>query len=118
MKILNKQELTSLQNALMDVQQFIRKVNQQRTPYYYLQFEKMIHNIGIYLYTDDTDMYKINEILLRDWLNANHRLLGIPGDDWNCGKTVEETGEIYRFFELIAAVEVYFQDEYEMEEDF
>lgn len=117
MKELNKKELISLRKALMDVQQFIRKVKQQRMPYYYLQFDNMINNIEIYLYSEDTDIYLISEILFRDWLNANNELIGIPSNEWSCMKTFGDKEEVYRFFELIAIVEAYFQETNEIEED-
>ncbi|WP_251392171.1 hypothetical protein [Mediterraneibacter agrestimuris] len=118
MKELNKKELISLRKALMDVQQFIRKIKPQRMPYCYIQFDNMLNNIEIYLYCEDTDIYLISEILFRDWKNANHELLGISASEWNCMKSFGDKGEVYRFWELIAIIEAYFQETNETEEDF
>lgn len=118
MKKLNRKDLISLRKALMDVQQFIRKVKQREIPYYYLQFDNMINNIDIYLYSEDTDIYLISEILFRDWLNANNELIGIPSNEWSCMKTFGDREKVYRFLELIAAIDVYFQETNETEEDF
>lgn len=118
MKVLKKNDLISLRKALLDVQQFIRKVKKQRMPYYYLQFDNMINNIEIYLYSDDSDVYMISKILFRDWLNANNELIGIPASEWSCEKAFGNREDVYLFLELIANIEVYFQETDETEEDF
>lgn len=118
MKELSKKELISLRKALIDIQQFIRKVKHRGMPYYYLQFDNMIHNIEIYLYSDDSDIYTISKILFRDWLNANNELIGIPASEWNCVKARGDREEAYRFWELIAVIEAYFEDTDETEKNF
>ena len=117
MRRLDRNELISLREALADVLQFVWEVKRQRTTYYGLQFENMINNIGIFLYSGDTDVYMINEILLRDWLNANDELLGIPGSDWFCAKTAKEAEDACRFLELIAIVEAYFLETEEADKE-
>lgn len=114
MKKLNKSELISLRKALVDVQQFIRKVKKKSPPYYCLKFDNMINNIEIYLYSGDSDLCLISKILFRDWVNANHELIGIPASEWFCGRTTEQAEDAYHFAELIATIETYFL---EMEEE-
>lgn len=119
MRKLKREDLILLREALLNVQMFIQSMENQRMPYYYLQFDNMIHNIGIYLLSDDADVCLINEILLRDWMNANHELLGLQACELICEIQNERIEEACRFFELMAIVEAYFlenEEEYEKDE--
>lgn len=111
MRMLKREELILLREALLNVQKFIRQTEKQKASYYYVQFDNMINNIGIYLLSDDVDLFRISEVLLRDWLNANHELLGVPACELFCGIQNERMEDTYRFWELIATVENYFPEE-------
>ncbi len=111
MKILKEEELVPLRNALEEVQKFIREIETKTVPYYYLQFDNMINNIEIYIQTDEQDMRHLNKVLLRDWLNANHTLLGVPACRLLYAPAPYEVENACHFIKLIMAVAVYFPEE-------
>lgn len=111
MRMLKREELILLREVLLNVQKMIQRTEKQQASYYYVQFDNMINNIGIYLLSDDVDLFRISEVLLRDWLNANHELLGLSTCELFCGIQNEGMEETYRFWELIATVENYFPEE-------
>lgn len=111
MRILKEEELVPLRDALEDVQKFIRETERKTKPYYYFQFDNMINNIEICLQSNEQDMHLISEILLRDWLNANHELLGVSACRLFCSSCPEEAEKAYHFVELITEIEVYFEEE-------
>lgn len=111
MKELKKEDLITMRESLKKLQGCIRRAEVHETPYYYVQFDHMIHNIAIYLYTGDTDSEALYTVLLRDWLNANHDIIGLSSCKLLQTNDPERNDETFLFLELLTEVEGYFLED-------
>lgn len=105
---LKKEELLPLRDALNELMKFIKKWQQNDTPYFYHFLDYMKNNIEFCICTQSDDMEHLEEILIRDWTAANDGYLGIPSYDFFTGYN-EENGELYiQYLILLAEIEKYF----------
>lgn len=105
---LKKEELIPLRDALNELMKFVRKWNQNDTPYFYHFLDYMKNNIEFCVCMQSDDMEHLEEILIRDWTAANDAYLGIPSYDF-FEEDSEEKGELYiQYLILLEEIEKYF----------
>lgn len=104
-------ELLELREALGNLQKFIRYFSGGELPYFYRMLDYMKNNIEIYLQTGEKDFISLNEILYRDWCEANNLWYGIPAFHIS-QKVCRESVELYyQYAILVHEVARYFDEE-------
>lgn len=101
-------KLVNLRNALDELERFICYFSGGELPYFYRMLDYMKNNIEIYLRIRSEDLIRLNEVLYRDWHEANHMVYGISTFQIS-RKVCEESVELYyRYAHLVQKVEDYF----------
>lgn len=108
MKREKMEKLLKLRNALNDLQNFVHYFSGGELPYFYRLLDYMKNNIEIYLIIRSEDLIQLDEVLYRDWYEANNMLYGISTFQIS-SKVCEESIELYHQYALLVQeVEAYF----------
>lgn len=104
------QKLLRLRNALDELQKFVLYFSGGELPYFYRMLDYMKNNIEIYLTVQSMDFAGLEEILYRDWCEANNMWYGISS--FQISKDVcEESVELYyQYACLVKKIAEYFPD--------
>lgn len=101
-------KLMKLRNALDDLQNFVYYFSGGDLPYFYRMLDYMKNNIEIYVTIQSEDLVGLEEVLYRDWHEANHMLYGISTFQIS-NKVCEESIELYhQYAVLVQGVADYF----------
>ncbi len=101
-------KLEKLRNALDDLQKFVYYFSGGDLPYFYRMLDYMKNNIEIYLMIQSEDLIGLEEVLYRDWYEANHMIYGIATFEIS-NKVCEESIELYhQYARLVQEVADYF----------
>lgn len=108
MKKKQVEKLVNLRNALDELERFICYFSGGELPYFYRMLDYMKNNIEIYLKIRSEDLIRLEEVLYRDWREANHMVYGISTFQIS-SKVCEESIELYHQYALLVQkVEAYF----------
>lgn len=109
MKREQMEKLLKLRNALNELQNFVYYFSGGDLPYFYRMLDYMKNNIEIYMMIRSEDLTYLEELLYRDWCEANNMLYGIATFQIS-SKVSEESIELYhRYALLVQEVEAYFE---------
>lgn len=109
MKREQMEKLLNLRNALNELQNFVYYFSGGDLPYFYRMLDYMKNNIEIYMMIRSEDLTYLEELLYRDWYEANNMLYGIATFQI-ASKVSEESIELYhRYALLVQEVEAYFE---------
>lgn len=102
------EKLVNLRNALDELERFIYYFSGGELPYFYRMLDYMKNNIEIYLTIRSEDLIRLDEVLYRDWCEANHMVYGISTFQIS-SKVCEESIELYyQYARLVQKIEDYF----------
>ena len=100
MKKEQMKKLLKLRNALEELQKFVAYFSGGDLPYFYRMLDYMKNNIEIYLTIRSRDLISLEEILYRDWCEANNMWYGLLS--FQISENVcEESVELYYQYSLL-----------------
>lgn len=100
-----KQNLAPLREALDELSDFVRKMDQTEYSYFYRQLERMGYNVEICILVRYDGWEQLEGILLRDWNSIKQMYDEIWYIEW------KDREEQYRFLQLLTLIEWYLTSE-------
>lgn len=103
MSKLRKQNLEPLREALQELTDFVRNMDQAEYSYFYRQVERMGNNVEICILVRYDGWEQLERILLRDWNSVKRMYEDAWMMEWRNGK------EKHRFLQLLTEIEWYLE---------
>lgn len=110
MNEMKREELVGLKDAVGGLQEFVKCFSGVELPYFYRFLDYMKNNIETFLRVGGRDYCALEEVLYRNWYEANNSWIGIS--TFRVSEEVcEESIEIYyQYALLVKQVAEYFAD--------
>lgn len=110
MSSLKRDDLGTLRKLLIELLDFIEGLCVEESPYFSRFIENMKNNLEICYFVQYDGWEQMEYLLKRDWSEANHRLIGIPGFDIHADNPEEKERLDCRFLELVSGIERYVKE--------
>lgn len=103
-------ELVCLKNAVGELQEFVKSFSNGNLPYFYRFLDYMQNNIDLFLRVGGKDYFSLQEVLYRNWYEANNSWIGISTfciSDEVCEESIDI---YYQYAMLVRKVADYFEE--------
>ncbi len=107
MKKLKKEEVLPLKESIEKLLEFLYDLNLKKVPYFMKFLERMNFNLRTCILVDYDGWEQLEDLLKRDWNEANHAITGIPAFRLPMNDPDEKKRLEKEFFLLLTVVDVY-----------
>lgn len=108
---IKREELVPIKNSLVELLNFVHKLQTKEIPYFCRFLECMVNNLEICFLVQYDHWEQMDWLLKRDWNLANQQLIGIPGFVLSEERLARKLELECQFIELITRLESYLKNE-------